>query len=69
MRLSDAVLHRRRTKALNSSHRLPPWLTEDVPRDRPNRLLDHALDAQAYANDPNITGPQRDIGEDIIAHR
>ena len=40
MRLSDAGLHRRRTKALYPNHRLPPWLTEDVTRDRSNRLLD-----------------------------
>jgi hypothetical protein len=41
MRLSDAGLHQRQTKALYLNHRLPPWLTEDAPRDRSNRLLDH----------------------------
>jgi uncharacterized protein len=39
MRLSDAGLHQRPTKALNPNHRLPPWLTEDATRDRSNRLL------------------------------
>ena len=38
MRLSDAG-PRRQTKAVYSDHRLPPWLTEDAPRDRSNRLL------------------------------
>jgi hypothetical protein len=28
MRLSDAGLHQRRTKALYLNHRLPPWFTE-----------------------------------------
>jgi hypothetical protein len=33
MRLSDAGLRQRQTKALYSNHRLPPWLTEDsTPR-------------------------------------
>jgi hypothetical protein len=40
MRLSDAGLRRHPTKLLYPDHRLPPWLTEDVPRDRSNRLLD-----------------------------
>ncbi len=40
MRLSDAGLRQRRTKALYPNHRLPPWLTEAAPRDRSNRLLD-----------------------------
>jgi hypothetical protein len=40
MRLSDAGLHQRQTKALYPNHRLPPWATEDVTRDRFNRLLD-----------------------------
>src|SRR5580658_5935969 len=30
MRLSDAGLHQRQTKALYPNHRLPPWLTEDA---------------------------------------
>src|SRR5579863_6228408 len=42
MRLSDAGLHRRQTKALYPNHRLPPWLTEDATRDRSNRLLEDA---------------------------
>jgi hypothetical protein len=39
MRLSDAGLHQRQTKALYPNHRLPPWLNEDDTRDRSNRLL------------------------------
>jgi hypothetical protein len=30
MRLSDAGLHQRQTKALYPNHRPPPWLTEDA---------------------------------------
>ena len=40
MRLSDAGLHQRQTKALYPNHRLPPWLNEHAPRDRSNRLID-----------------------------
>jgi hypothetical protein len=40
MRLSDAGLRQRQTKALYPNHRLPPWLTEEASRDRSNRLLD-----------------------------
>jgi hypothetical protein len=39
MRLSDAGLRRRPTKLIYPHHRLPPWLNEDAPRDRSNRLL------------------------------
>ncbi len=39
MRLSDARLRCRQTKLIYLDHRLPPWLTEDAPRDRSNRLL------------------------------
>jgi hypothetical protein len=39
MRLSDAGLRQRQTKALYLNHRPPPWPTEDVTRDRSNRLL------------------------------
>ena len=39
MRLSDAGLRQRQTKAVNPDHRLPPWLTEDAASDRSNRLL------------------------------
>jgi len=39
MRLSDAGLHQRQTKVLYPDHQPPPWLTEDAPRDRSNRLL------------------------------
>jgi hypothetical protein len=40
MRFSDAGLRRRETKLLYLNHRPSPWLTDDVPRDRSNRLLD-----------------------------
>jgi hypothetical protein len=40
MRLSDAGLRQRKTKALYLNHRLPPWLNEDATRDRSNRLLE-----------------------------
>ena len=39
MRLSDAGLRQRQTKALYPNHRPPPWPNEDAPRDRSNRLL------------------------------
>jgi hypothetical protein len=39
IRLSDAGAQRQ-TKTLYSSHRPPPWPTEDATRDRSNRLLD-----------------------------
>jgi hypothetical protein len=38
-RLSDAGQRQRPTKLIYADHRLPPWLTEDAPRDRSNRLL------------------------------
>jgi hypothetical protein len=40
MRLSDAGIRQRQTKAVYPDHPLPPWVTEDAPRDRPNRLLE-----------------------------
>jgi hypothetical protein len=40
MRLSDAGLRQRQTKALDPNHRFPPWLNEDATRDRSNRLLE-----------------------------
>jgi hypothetical protein len=46
MRLSDAGFHWRRAKALYLNHRPPPWLTEDVARDRSNRLLDGSADGK-----------------------
>jgi hypothetical protein len=39
LRLSDAGMRCRQAKALYPNHRPPPWLTEDVTRDRSNRLL------------------------------
>ena len=49
MRLSDAGLHRRRTKALYPNHRFPPWPTEDATRDRSNRLLGGSSPEAAHA--------------------
>ena len=40
MRLSDAGLRQRQTKALDLNHRPLLWLTEGATRDRSNRLLD-----------------------------
>jgi hypothetical protein len=40
MRLSDAGLRRRTSKALYPNHRLPSLATEDDTRDRSNRLLE-----------------------------
>jgi len=45
MRLSDAGLRRRQPKPVYPNHRPPPWLTEDGPRDRSNRLLDLTIEA------------------------
>jgi hypothetical protein len=39
MRLSDPGLRQRQLKLIYPDHRLPPWLNEDAPRDRSNRLL------------------------------
>jgi hypothetical protein len=36
MRLSDAGLRKRQTKALYPNHRFPPWLNETRPRARSN---------------------------------
>jgi hypothetical protein len=40
MRLSDAGVRRQETKLIYVDHRPTPWLTEDAPRDRSNRMLD-----------------------------
>jgi hypothetical protein len=40
MRLSDAGLRQHPTKLFYPDHRPTPWLAEDAPRDRSNRLLD-----------------------------
>ncbi len=40
MRLSDAGLRQRRTKAVYPDHRSSPWPIEYAARDRSNRLLD-----------------------------
>jgi hypothetical protein len=55
MRLSDAGLHQRQTKALYPDHRLSPWLTEAATRDRSNRLLGVIviLDALLHPNAPS----------------
>ena len=63
MRLSDAGLRRRQTKALYLDHRPPPWLTEDATRDRSNRLLDHirhrSSDEGTSEPSPSATHPFR----------
>src|ERR1035438_3687126 len=65
MRLSDAGLRQRKTKAVYPDHRLPPWLTEDAPRDRSNRLLDDcakgdfALSKIAPSKDSNYYSQRR----------
>ena len=63
MRLSDAGLRRRPTKLIYPDHRLPPGLTEDVTRDRSNRLLeadrsDHAC--FRFRNNGNQLWNERD---------
>ena len=55
MRLSEAGLRRRRTKALYPNHRPSPWLNEDATRDRSNRLLEGAAD---YREVPEIAPPK-----------
>jgi hypothetical protein len=50
MRLSDAGLRQRQTKALHLNHQPPPWLTEDDTRDRSNRLLDDAAQLIAQSS-------------------
>jgi hypothetical protein len=50
MRLSDAGLHQRQTKALYPNHRPPPWLTEDATRDGSNRMLDDCADRDRCGN-------------------
>ena len=49
MRLSDAGLRQRRTNLIYPDHRLPPWPTEDAPRDRSNRLLGFAIQVIGFA--------------------
>jgi hypothetical protein len=44
-RLSDAGPRRDPAKLISPDYRLPPWLTEDAPRDRSNRLLDLITEA------------------------
>jgi hypothetical protein len=55
MRLSDAGLRQRQTKALYPNNRRSPWLTEDATRDRSNRLLD-ACDSAPRAQTHSILG-------------
>jgi hypothetical protein len=40
MRLSDAGLRQRQTKALNPNHQSPPWLSEDAAPRSLEPLLD-----------------------------
>jgi hypothetical protein len=62
MRLSDAGLRQRRTKALYPNHRLPPRLNEDATRDRSNRLLDGESTVDPSFQAVAIIGSLRDIG-------
>jgi hypothetical protein len=50
MRLSDAGLHQRPTKALYPNHRLPPSLIEDATCDRSNRLLAFCVRRQFFTH-------------------
>src|SRR5579859_7325790 len=63
MRLSDARLHQRQTKALYLNHRSPPWLTEDATRDRSNRLLGDCIPMKHRRQKPPVkkrSGHDRD---------
>jgi hypothetical protein len=55
MRLSDAGLRQRKTKAVYPDHPFPPWLTEDAARDRSNRLLEgRILECSKYRVHPGL---------------
>src|SRR6202035_3281580 len=49
MRLSDAGLRCRQSKLIYPNHPLPPWLTEDAPRDRSNLMVRLPRDARPEA--------------------
>jgi hypothetical protein len=68
MRLSDAGLHQRQTKALYPNHRLPPWLTEDVTRDRSNRLLDLTQAINDHYHSYRNCGQKRKAAENRRQH-
>jgi len=59
MRLSDAGLHQRQTKALDPNHRPPPWPTEATARDRSNRLLGPVLRRRIIAKCQNSNDPKQ----------
>jgi len=59
MKLSDAGLNQRQTKALYLNHRLPRWLTEDATRDRSNRLLGAKDCALPWLSQPRYWRKQR----------
>ena len=63
MRLSDAGLHQRQTKALYPNHRLPLWPNEDAPRDRSNRLLGQ------YARLPSLEFLPKHSAQRRFVHR
>ncbi len=67
MRLSDAGLRRRQTKALYPDHRLPPWSTEDATRDRSSRLLDDSQRSRNLDRLPKL--PPFDPSKDRDAGR
>jgi len=55
MRLSDAGFRQGQSKLIYPDHRSPPWLTEDAPRDRSNRLLDEAPGSKSFLGVIGIT--------------
>src|ERR1700722_11934874 len=55
MRLSDAALHKRQTKALGPNHRPLLDSPKTLPRDRSNRLL--GLTIQSKSLTPRATHP------------
>src|ERR1700730_9142730 len=66
MRLSDAGLRQRQTKALYPHHPSPPWLIEDATRDRSNRLLGASAERMImlFGANPSIEKP---TGNDWIS--
>jgi hypothetical protein len=62
IRLSDAGLRQRQTKAVNTNHRSPPWLTEGaaprslepIVRGRRRATVKSTYDKPAYTQTPNV---------------
>ena len=66
MRLSDARLRQHESNLLYLDHRLPPWLTEDAPRDRSNRLLDGESTVDPSFKAVAITSSLRNIRIQVV---